>query len=186
LTGLSLIPKLSSLQKTDAWQTLRYASKECMTAPRMSQVIVASAFTKLPNDADKRLVIDTLVKSLATTGNISPAHVVEIAVGAMNRESIGSTGIGHGIAIPHCRTNLVNDIVCAYGTSDAGIDFDSLDGEPVHSIFLLLTPPDQKEKHLQLMKSFASQIRKEHFCEFLHQVTTAQGLIELLAEFEAR
>ena len=53
-------------------------------------------------------------------------------------------------------------------------------------VFLLLTPPDQKEQHLQLMKSFASQIRKEHFCEFLHQVNSAQALVDLLTEFEAR
>jgi mannitol/fructose-specific phosphotransferase system IIA component (Ntr-type) len=152
----------------------------------MSQVIVVKAFTNLPIDADKRLVISALVGSLATTRKISPDHIETIVEGAMNREAIGSTGIGHGIAIPHCRTNLVKDIVCAYGTSEGGIDFDSLDGEPVHSIFLLLTPPDQKEQHLQLMKSFASQIRKEHFCEFLHQVKTAQGLVDLLTEFEAR
>jgi len=157
-----------------------------MTVPRMSQVIVVKAFTNLPIDADKRVVITALVASLAATHKISLEHVEVIVEGAMNREAIGSTGIGHGIAIPHCRTNLVKDIVCAYGTSEGGIDFDSLDGEPVHSIFLLLTPPDQKELHLQLMKSFASQIRKEHFCEFLHQVKTAQGLVDLLTEFEAR
>jgi mannitol/fructose-specific phosphotransferase system IIA component (Ntr-type) len=157
-----------------------------MTVPRMSQVIVIKAFTNLPIDADKRVVITALVASLAAARKINTEHVEVIVEGAMNREAIGSTGIGHGIAIPHCRTNLVKDIVCAYGTSDGGIDFDSLDGEPVHSIFLLLTPPDQKEQHLQLMKSFASQIRKEHFCEFLHQVKTAQGLVDLLTEFEAR
>ena len=157
-----------------------------MTAPRMSQVIVAKAFTKLPDDADKRVVISTLVQALATARKINQEHVDTIVDGAMTRESIGSTGIGHGIAIPHCRTTLAKDIVCAYGTSETGIDFDSLDGEPVHSIFLLLTPPDQKEKHLQLMKSFASQIRKEHFCEFLHQVKSAEALVDLLAEFEAR
>jgi PTS system nitrogen regulatory IIA component len=157
-----------------------------MTAPRMSQVIVSKAFTKLPDDADKRVVISTLVQALANARKISQEHVDTIVDGAMTRESIGSTGIGHGIAIPHCRTTLAKDIVCAYGTSEAGIDFDSLDGEPVHSIFLLLTPPDQKEKHLQLMKSFASQIRKEHFCEFLHQVKSAEALVDLLAEFEAR
>ncbi len=157
-----------------------------MTVPRMSQVIVVKAFTNLPIDADKRVVISALVGSLAAARKISAEHVETIVEGAMNREAIGSTGIGHGIAIPHCRTNLVKDIVCAYGTSEGGIDFDSLDGEPVHSIFLLLTPPDQKEQHLQLMKSFASQIRKEHFCEFLHQVRTAQGLVDLLTEFEAR
>jgi PTS system nitrogen regulatory IIA component len=157
-----------------------------MSAPRMSSVIVSKAFTTLPGDADKRVVIATLVHSLASSRKISPEHTSTIIEGALSREAIGSTGIGHGIAIPHCRTTLVKDIVCAYGTSESGIDFDSLDGEPVHSVFLLLTPPDQKEQHLQLMKSFASQIRKEHFCEFLHQVTHAQGLIDLLSEFEAR
>ncbi len=157
-----------------------------MTAPRMSQVIVAKAFTKLPDDIDKREVIATLAQSLAMSKKISPDKVNEVVEGALAREAIGSTGIGHGIAIPHSRTNLVKEMVCAYGISESGIDFDSLDGEPVHSVFLLLTPPDMKEQHLGLMKSFAAQIRKEHFCEFLHQVTAAQGLIDLLSEFEGR
>lgn len=153
---------------------------------RMSQVIVAKAFTKLPDDADKRAVIGNLVQALAKAKKIPTENADEVVEGAMAREAIGSTGIGHGIAIPHCRTTLVKSIVCAYGTSESGIDFDSLDGEPVHSVFLLLTPPDQKEQHLQLMKSFASQIRKEHFCEFLHQVKSAQALVDLLTEFESR
>ncbi len=157
-----------------------------MSALRMSQVIVGKAFTTLPADPDKRTVIATLIEGLARAKKIAPDTASVVLDEAMKREVIGSTGIGHGIAIPHCRTNLVKDIVCAYGHSEAGLDFDSLDGEPVYSVFLLLTPPDQKEQHLQLMKSFASQIRKEHFCEFLHQVTNAQALIDLLTEFEAR
>jgi nitrogen PTS system EIIA component len=157
-----------------------------MTAPRMSQVIVSRAFTKLPDHADKRSVITALVDSLAKARKIEDKQVAEIVEGALARETVGSTGIGHGIAIPHCRTPLVKSIVCAFGSSESGIDFDSLDGEPVYSVFLLLTPPDQKEQHLQLMKSFASQIRKEHFCEFLHQVTSVQGLTDLLSEFESR
>jgi PTS system nitrogen regulatory IIA component len=157
-----------------------------MTAPRMSQVIVAKAFTVLPQDPDKRSVIATLIDALVKAKKIAAEHAPGVVEETMKREAIGSTGIGHGIAIPHCRTPLVKDIICAYGHSVAGLDFDSLDGEPVFSVFLLLTPPDQKEQHLQLMKSFASQIRKEHFCEFLHQVSSAQALVDLLTEFEAR
>lgn len=157
-----------------------------MTTPRMSQVIVPKAFTMLPADPDKRSVIATLIEGLVRAKKIAAEHAPGILDETMKRESVGSTGIGHGIAIPHCRTVLVKDIICAYGHSDGGLDFDSLDGEPVYSVFLLLTPPDQKEQHLQLMKSFASQIRKEHFCEFLHQVKSAQALIDLLTEFEAR
>ncbi len=161
-----------------------------MTVPvataRMSQVIVAKAFTELPPQVDKRTVIGLVAGGLVKAKLIPAQNLDGIVEEAMKREVIGSTGIGHGIGIPHCRTPLVKEIICAYGHSAEGIDFDSLDGEPVHSVFLLLTPPDQREQHLHLMRSFASQIRKEHFCEFLHEVKTHQGLIDLLAEFEGR
>ena len=157
-----------------------------MDAPRMSQVIMAKAFTILPPDADKRMVVQTLVQALVKARKL-PADAVDVTIDeTLRREAVGSTGIGHGIGIPHCRTNAVKDIVCAYGHSAAGIDFDSLDGEPVHSVFLLLTPPDQKDRHLLLMRHFAGMIRKEHFSEFLHQVVTAEALTDLLAEFESR
>jgi len=151
----------------------------------MSQVIVPKAFTQLPEGADKRTVITTLVNSLVRARIINAVHADEVIEGALAREAIGSTGIGHGIAIPHFRTPLVKTVFCAYGTSATGIDFDSLDGEPVFSVFLLLTPPDHREQHLQLMKSFASQIRKENFCDFLRRVSDAQMLVDLLTEFES-
>ncbi len=152
----------------------------------MSQVIVAKAFTSLGSDADKRTIISSLVEALSKAKKIPADKVAEIIDDAMRREAMGSTGIGHGIAIPHCTTTVVKDMVCAYGQAREGVDFDSLDGEPVHSVFLLLTPPECKDDRLLLMKSFAGQIRKEHFCEFLRQVDDAQGLIDLLAEFESR
>lgn len=157
-----------------------------MSETRMSDIIVKKAFTELAPDADKRSVITALAESLVSAKQISADDVDAIVEGAMAREAIGSTGIGHGIAIPHCRTALVKKIVCAYGRASEGVDFDSLDGEPVLSVFLLLTPPELKEQHLQLMKNFASQIRKENFCEFLHQNTATQGVVDLLTEFETR
>lgn len=157
-----------------------------MSAARMSQVIVPNVFTHLPADADKRTIIHTLAEAMVTAKKLTQGQVATIVEEAMGREAVGSTGIGHGIAIPHCRTALVSEIICSYGQCPQGLDFDSLDGEPVHSVFLLLTPPDRKEDHLALMKSFASQIRKEHFCEFLHQVPSSQALTDLLTEFEAQ
>lgn len=153
---------------------------------RMSEVIIEKSFVELPQDADKRTVITLLVKSLASSRKLKPNQVEEVIEGTMSREMIGSTGIGHGIAIPHCKTALVSKIICAYGHCQEGVDFDSLDGEPVHSVFLLLTPIDRKEDYLALMKNFAIQIRKEHFSEFLQQTVDAKGLIDLLTEFESR
>ncbi len=155
-----------------------------MDGPRMSDVIVEKAFCQLSPDMDKQTVIATLARSLATARRLKAADVDTVVEGALAREAIGSTGIGHGIAIPHCRTDVVKKINCAYGRCPEGVNFDSLDGEPVHSVFFLLTPPDHKEEHVRLMKSFAAQIRKEHFCEFLRQCTDPQGLRDLLQEFE--
>ena len=151
----------------------------------MSQVIVKEAYAELPDGADKRTIIETLTRGLAAAGNIADDLVGDITNGALAREERGSTGIGHGIAIPHCRTALVDTIMCAFGHNAAGLDFDSLDGEPVHSVFLLLTPQEQREEHLDLMRNFATQIRKDHFCQFLHKHSDAESLIALLTEFEA-
>jgi mannitol/fructose-specific phosphotransferase system IIA component (Ntr-type) len=160
--------------------------EKTVSAPRMSQVLVPKVFTVLPPDADKRAIVQALAEALVKAGRIGAGQVKTVVDEAMKRESVGSTGIGHGIAIPHCRSPLTKEIVCSFGSCREGLDFDSLDGELVHSVFLLLTPPDLKEQHLGLMKQFASQIRKEHFCEFLHQVRDAQALHDLLVEFEAR
>lgn len=153
---------------------------------RMSQVVVSTAYTPLTAEADKRAVITALAGALLAAKRIPESALPTVIEEAMKREMVGSTGIGHGIAIPHCRTPLVNEIICSYGHCREGLDFDSLDGEPVHSVFLLLTPPDRKEQHLQLMKGFAGLIRKEHFCEFLHEVGSARALLDLLIEFEGR
>ncbi len=161
-------------------------AEKSLPSPRMSQVLVAKAFTVLEPDADKRTVIQTLADALVKNKRLTQEQVGIVVEEAMKRELVGSTGIGHGIAVPHCRTPLAKEILGSFGHCDAGLDFDSLDGEPVHSVFLLVTPPELKEQHLQLMKSFASQIRKEHFCDFLHQVGSAQAVHDLLVEFEGR
>ncbi len=155
-----------------------------MGASLMSRVLVKEAYTVLPKDATKADVIQLMTNSLAEAGKIKATDIPEITSGALAREERGSTGIGHGIAIPHCRTDLVDRIICAYGRCTDGLDFDSLDGEPVHSVFLLLTPQAQREEHLDLMRNFATQIRKEHFCQFLHKHSDAESLVALLTEFE--
>jgi len=155
-----------------------------MSDVNMSQVIVAEAFTELQPDFDKKEVISALVDSLVTTGKVANQHRDGLIDGAVQRESVGSTGIGQGIAIPHCRTDLVDEIICAFGRCPDGLDFDSLDGDPVYSVFLLLTPTAMKDEHLSLMKRFAGQIRKEHFGAFLRETDNPEALISLLVEFE--
>lgn len=156
-----------------------------MSECQISSAIVKKAYVNLEAGSDKKSIISALSASLVQAGKIAEGDLDALIAVAMTREERGSTGIGNGIAIPHCRTDLVDTIMCAFGHSSDGLDFDSLDGEPVHSVFLLITPEDQREQHLELMRNFATQIRKEHFCDFLCNNKDADSLVDLLLEFEA-
>ena len=157
-----------------------------MGDPFLSDIIIKEVCVELAPDLEKSAVIRAMIQALVEAGSLKKKDAEAVHSGAMERESVGSTGIGRGIAIPHCRTSLVKEMFCVYGRCAKGLDFDSLDGEPVHSLFFIATPVDQKEQHLALMKNFASMIRKEHFCDFLGQTASAKALIELLREFEER
>lgn len=79
----------------------------------------------------------------------------------LNREKLGSTGVGKGIAIPHCRSLVVDRLMIAIGRSRKGLDFGSLDGKPVHIIFLVCAPPQPKPIEYLLILGRVAQLSKE-------------------------
>jgi PTS system nitrogen regulatory IIA component len=80
----------------------------------------------------------------------------------MNREALGSTGVGQGIGIPHAKSNTVKELVGALGVSHIGVDFDSLDGEPTQIFFLLVAPEDAAGPHLKALARI-SRLLKDKF-----------------------
>lgn len=92
---------------------------------------------------EKQAALDELLQVLEKNNLIQDRkQVLDIL---LEREKLGSTGIGQGIAVPHAKTDQVKNLVCALGTSEKGINFDSLDGEPVYIIFLVLAPSGATE-----------------------------------------
>lgn len=79
----------------------------------------------------------------------------------LNREKLGSTGVGRGIAIPHCRSLVVEKLMIAVGRSRKGLDFGSLDGKDVHLIFLVCAPPQPKPIEYLLLLGRVAQLSKE-------------------------
>lgn len=75
------------------------------------------------------------------------------------REKLGSTGIGDGIAIPHGKLRQVNELICAFGRSREGVDFSSLDGRPVHLFFLLIAPENAAAVHLKALARISRILR---------------------------
>ena len=126
-------------------------------------------------------VIAELVDALGKAGRISKNKVKEITKAIIKRENEASTGIGKSVAVPHVKHNAVKDSVAAIGISTRGIDFSSLDKQPVYSVILLVSPVDG-DKHLQAMETIFTHLQKEDFRSFLRQSQTVEQLKDLLIE----
>lgn len=128
----------------------------------------------------KKEVITELVDALAKAKEISnPTTIVKVL---MEREELGSTGIGQGIAIPHGKSDTVNKIVAAFGISKKGIDFDALDGEPVYLLFLLVAPPDSAGAHLKALAKISRLLKDKFFRQALREAKTAEEVIKIIKE----
>jgi PTS system fructose-specific IIC component/PTS system nitrogen regulatory IIA component len=108
----------------------------------------------------------------------------EILEALRERESKMSTGIHKGIAVPHGKTNAVEEVYGVLGISRKGIDYDALDGEPVYILFMILAPPKDSEKHLRILKRMAELLENPQFyMELLSQKDT-QGAYQVICKYE--
>lgn len=99
------------------------------------------------------------------------------------RENLGSTGIGKGIAIPHCRSLVVNELRLAYGRKPAGLDFQAIDGDPVHHFFLIVAPPlEVSNQYLPILGKIAQFAKDPNIPSELGEIQKAEGFLALLEE----
>jgi PTS system fructose-specific IIA component/PTS system nitrogen regulatory IIA component len=131
---------------------------------------------------DKEGVIRELVESLVNAGVIKSDDLEGILRAIMKREELGSTGIGKGIAVPHTKHPSVTKLVGTVGVSADGVDFNSLDGEKVQLLFLLISPPDRPGDHLRALENISRQLRDDTFCRFLKQARSSADVQQLLDE----
>ncbi|MBI3291211.1 MAG: PTS sugar transporter subunit IIA [Elusimicrobia bacterium] len=137
--------------------------------------LVPSAISIDLKGQTKLEVIQELVELLVQAGKLKDARPI---VGTLReREKLGSTGIGQGIAIPHGKSDQVSEIVAAFGVSKRGVEFDSLDGEPVYLVFLLVAPLEAAGIHLKALAKI-SRLLKDKF--FRQAITEAKGVEDVL------
>ena len=99
------------------------------------------------------------------------------------RENLGSTGIGKGIAIPHCRSLVVNRLRLAYGRKPGGVDFNAIDGQPVHNLFLIVAPPlEVSNQYLPVLGKIAQFAKDPEVPDRLADIETAEAFLKLLDE----
>jgi mannitol/fructose-specific phosphotransferase system IIA component (Ntr-type) len=133
---------------------------------------------------DRDGVITELVNALVKGGKLKSGSAAEIIKSVIKREKEASTGMGKGVAVPHVKHPSVKEAIAAVGRSSRGIDFSSLDKQPVYSVILLISPVDNPDKHLQAMESIFKHLQQEKFRKFLRQAQTAEQIEELLKEVD--
>jgi PTS system fructose-specific IIA component/PTS system nitrogen regulatory IIA component len=128
----------------------------------------------------KEAVIREMVESLQKAGCFRDAEREDIVRAVLRREQLGSTGIGRGIAIPHAKYTAAHRMIGTLALSRNGVNFDSVDGEPVYVFVLLLSPQDKPGDHLRALESVVRAMREDAFVRSLRSQTTADGVWQLL------
>lgn len=149
---------------------------------KFSDFINVNAIRANLSAEDKDDVIGELVSALVESGQIDKGEKQGIVDAILKREELGSTGIGRGVAVPHTKHPSVDKLVGTVGVSVDGVDFESLDGEKVQLLFLLISPPDRPGDHLRALENISRQLRDDMFCRFLKQSKTAEDIQQLLQE----
>jgi PTS system nitrogen regulatory IIA component len=129
---------------------------------------------------DKEDVLSEL-SSLFTHGNVKFNHAAMVKA-LLEREKLGTTGIGEGIAIPHGKLADLDDMYVAFGKSDAGIPFEAMDGKPVHLFFLLVAPEQSTGQHLKTLAKLSRMLKDVQFRKHLMDAGTGDELYSIISE----
>jgi len=134
----------------------------------------------------KEDILRELVDVLVTAGEIEKRYRNKLIEALMARETLGSTAIGQGVGIPHAKSDCVKKLVAAFGLSRKGVNFDSLDGEPVYIFFLLLAPADSAGPHLKALARVSRLLKDKYFRDSLRQCQDDKTVIKIITQEDER
>jgi PTS system nitrogen regulatory IIA component len=128
---------------------------------------------------DKKSILEELVEPIA---RLKEANADELVLVLLERERLGSTGIGAGIGIPHGKLKNLDDLVLGFGLSRKGVDFESMDNRPTHIFFLLMTPENSTGLHLKVLARISKLLKNETFRERLLGATTSEEIYGIIKD----
>lgn len=138
--------------------------------------IITDMKSKAKND-----VIEELVVSISKITGINSAELIKVL---LERERLGSTGIGGGIGIPHGKLKNLKSLIMGFGLSRKGVDFESIDNRPTHLFFILLTPENSTGLHLKLLARISRLLKNESFKSRLMKATDSDQVYSIIEEVD--
>ncbi len=148
---------------------------------KILDVLLKEAILTDLKSLDKKGVLEELVTPVAHIAGINHEYLVKVL---MEREQLGSTGIGEGIGIPHGKVKDLESLVLGFGLSRKGVDFESMDGLPTHIFFLLITPENYTGLHLKLLARISRILKNDPFKQKLLHAVTSDEIYAIIKEEE--
>lgn len=131
---------------------------------------------------DKKSVVREMAKHLCDIKAVG--NIEDFTQAVLEREELGSTGIGNGVAIPHARTKTVKGFVIGFGRSVEGVDFEAIDEQKVNLIFLMGADPSQLNLYLRLLAELSKMLMDHSFRKGLIEAATGEEVVNIIKDFE--
>jgi len=145
---------------------------------RLDQILNSGFINESLQAKNKTEVLQELVQMIIDGGlKLDSSVAMEVL---QQREKLGSTGIGDGVAIPHGKIPVLEDLVVAFGRSKEGISFDAIDGKPVHLFFLLLAPENSAGQHLKALAKISKMLKAVDFRKKLMDAKSNEDLYKII------
>ncbi|MCC6783189.1 MAG: PTS sugar transporter subunit IIA [Planctomycetes bacterium] len=145
-------------------------------------IVESSVLITALGAATQAAAVDEILAAALGEGRLAKGKLPAIKKKLAEREALGSTGIGNGVAVPHVKTDAVASPVLVLGRSAEGIDWSAIDGRRVHVVFLILVPTTATQEHLALLRWISSLARDADFRRFAKAADEEKVLRELLLE----
>ncbi len=149
---------------------------------KISDILSTDVIAVNMDGADKEDAIKKIIDLAAKSGKILDLNKVSQTI--FEREKLVSTGVGKGFAIPHGKTDSISDVVAAFAITKEPIDFDSIDGEPVRFIFLLVGKENLLNTHIKLLSRISRLMNKDEFRERLLEADSPEEVLKIFREEE--
>lgn len=148
---------------------------------KISDILHRDAVVADLKSKSKKGVLEELAVAAAPLADTRSQDIVRVL---LEREQLGSTGIGGGIGIPHGKLGTIKSIVVGFGLSRGGVDFDSLDNKPVHIFFLLITPENSTGSHLKVLAQISRMLKQDLFKDRLMTARSTDEILDIIQDVD--
>jgi mannitol/fructose-specific phosphotransferase system IIA component (Ntr-type) len=151
---------------------------------KLTDIISKKAIIPALKAGDKKGAIQELVQAARKAYDGEKFVVTDIVDAIVQREKIGSTGIGGGVGVPHAKLEGIKNVLGAFGRAPVPFDFNAVDGQPVSMIFLIISPPSKNDAYLKALQKVMSALKRPNFVKFLKGAKTSREIEDLFREVE--